>query len=637
MSGARRAAGAAPATFEAPASAPLDTSYGVQASATASPPGMDLPDRHPPRPRLTLNVGITGHRANILPDNVLEALHPLVDHVFRQLGEALQKIHGAERAIFDSHEPQLRLHTPLATGADQLAAISARANGYHVRALLPFSPDEYRNDFAEGRELDEFNRQLGAADEIFALPCERSDGEGAYVQVGKAVVAAADILVAIWDGCEGNGPGGTAHVVDVALSNSVPVIHVAIDRTSGKVSPARLLTGGDSLKPDAEPLSDGNAYFALLKDTLTPHTQLEREQIAAFLAEREKRTNWRFEYPLLLSMSGVKSLPSMPWRQTSIAEDIERDWGDVRDIGQSGPPLPLAPAYAWANFLAIRYAQLFRSGHVTNYVLSASAVILALLGLIFPSAKVFLVVAELATIGLLFFNTRAGTKGDWHRKWLQYRHLAESLRPLIYLKRTGMVSPPFRSDFIHGPLHREAGADWTRWYSAAIWRQMASPRGILNGADVRQLAEDVLREQVVPQAGYHRINAERMHKLDHRLHEAGNALMGAVIAGCLLFLAAYGLMPDSTKALMGPFIFLTAGLPAIGAAVFGMRGHGEHLLAASRSANTVLALEANAARLEQVTKLESLAAELENTAAIMLADLNEWTVAYRERSLEIPA
>jgi hypothetical protein len=41
--------------------------------------------------------------------------------------------------------------------------------------------------------------------------------------------------------------------------------------------------------------------------------------------------------------------------------------------------------------------------------------------------------------------------------------------------------------------------------------------------------------------------------------------------------------------------------------------------------------------LRQVARLDSLATELETTAAIMLADLNEWTLAYRERSLEIPA
>jgi len=68
-----------------------------------------------------------------------------------------------------------------------------------------------------------------------------------------------------------------------------------------------------------------------------------------------------------------------------------------------------------------------------------------------------------------------------------------------------------------------------------------------------------------------------------------------------------------------------------------MRGHGEHLLAASRSANTANSLAANSEKLKQVRDIESLASELERTAEIMLSDLNEWTVAYSERSLQVPA
>lgn len=590
---------------------------------------------HPPRPRLTLNVGITGHRAAILPAPVLTTLRPFVEDVFRNLREAALRVHRQETAIFDRAPARLRLHSPLASGADQLAADSARAAGYHVRALLPFAPDHYRDDFSAGHERDEFNRQLDSADEIFALPCDRADGEAAYVLVGKAVVATADILVAIWDGGEGNGPGGTAHVVDLALGISVPVIHIAIDRETGAVKATRLLVGGDVVEPVVEPLSGAAAFDALVRDTLMPHTTQEREQLAAFFDEREKRTNVRIEYPLLLALFGVKSLASRPWRQRSIEQDITDD--RVGSAEPGGTRLPLDLAYGWANFLAIRYAQLFRSGHVANYVLSALAVILALGGLIAPGIKIFLVFAELGVIGLLFFNTSAGKDGDWHRRWLQYRHLAESLRPLAYLKRTGIVSTPFRSDFIHGPLHREAGADWTRWYAAATWREMDSARGIMTCADIPHLADAALREQIIPQAAYHRVNAERMRRLDHRLHEVGNFLMGAVIASCVLYLVGYGPLHDWIESMTGPFIFLTAGLPAVSAAVFGMRGHGEHLLAASRSANTAIALAANSDRLKGAADLETMANELKNTAAIMLADLNEWSVAYSERSLEIPA
>jgi hypothetical protein len=270
-------------------------------------------------------------------------------------------------------------------------------------------------------------------------------------------------------------------------------------------------------------------------------------------------------------------------------------------------------------------------------VLSASAVLLALVGLLLPQFKFFLVVAELGTIGLLFLNTRAGTQGDWHRRWLQYRHLAESLRPLFYLRRSGLISTPFRSDFVQGNAHREAGADWTRWYAAAIWREMESPSGTVGSAEVTALVHEFTEQQLVPQAQYHRVNAERMEKLDHRLHEVGSFLVGAVIAVCVLFLVGYVFLHDTTKALTNPFIFLTAGLPAVGAAVFGLRGHGEHLLAASRSASSAVALDAAASRLAQVSEVEGLARELDHAASIMLADLNEWTIAYRERSLEIPS
>ena len=592
---------------------------------------------HPPRPRLTLNVGITGHRAAILPREIIDALRPAVDEVFQRLRDSAIRLHEAEQSLFDAAPPQLRLHTPLASGADQVAAGSARAAGYQVRALLPFSPEEYRKDFAKGAELDDFNVHLEAADRVSALPGDRSEGEGMYVLVGKAVVAASDILVAIWDGQDGNGPGGTAHVVKLALANSVPVIHVAIDRTAKTVGSPTLLTGGSDFLDERRPLSDMAAFDALVRDTLTPQSPAEREQFVEYLGEREKRTNWRLEYPVLLSLLRVKKLPRAPWRQSGIDEDIRRDWRDVHRVDSAGARLPLAHAYGWANFLAIRYAQLFRSGHVANYVLSALAVLFALVGILLPAAKVFLVIVELAIIGLLFHNTRSGTSGDWHRKWLQYRHLAESLRPLIYLKRAGLISTPFRNEVIHGPVHRSAGRDWTRWYAAAIWREMESPEGIITKADIRKMADDVIAEQILPQAEYHRANAQRMRQLDHRLHEVGNFLMGAVIASCVLFLAGYAFLPAAIKALTGPFIFLTAGLPAAGAAVFGMRGHGEHLLAASRSAGTAVALEANAERLRQATTIETLAAELENTAIIMLADLNEWKVTYSERSLEIPA
>jgi hypothetical protein len=216
-----------------------------------------------PKP-IGLNVGITGHRAAVLTAPLVRTLEPLVDEIFRQLREAVLTLQEAEDEFCSITPAELRLHTGLASGADQIAARSARSSGFVVRALLPFDPDEYRNDFELGDELDEFERELEAADEVIALPGDRDDAVGAYVLVGESLVEAADVLIAIWDGEEGRGPGGTAHVVEIALQSAVPVIHIDIDRGSDEVT-MRALVGGEPVRVS---LADPDSYRGLIRDAL---------------------------------------------------------------------------------------------------------------------------------------------------------------------------------------------------------------------------------------------------------------------------------------------------------------------------------------------------------------------------------
>jgi hypothetical protein len=225
-----------------------------------------LPEPGVPQP-IVLNVGVTGHRAAVLPAPLVRTLRPVVYTVFRELRDATLRLQKSEAVFCSSTQALLRLHTPLATGADQLAAICARSSGYFVRALLPFEPSEYRKDFALGEELDTFEQALAAADEIVALPGHRSDVEGAYVRVGKSLVRTADIMIAIWDGEQGRGPGGTAHVVELALQSSVPVIHIDIDRGSDKVR-MRALMDGDSARPFGTPLPESDLYSQVLRGAL---------------------------------------------------------------------------------------------------------------------------------------------------------------------------------------------------------------------------------------------------------------------------------------------------------------------------------------------------------------------------------
>jgi hypothetical protein len=218
---------------------------------------------------IVLNIGITGHRAGALTAPIIRSLDPVVDKVFRKLRKATLKVQKSEAAFCSVTPPELRLHTGLASGADQIAARWARSRGYSVTAVLPFEPDEYRKDFDLDGEAAEFDRALDAADEIVVLPGDRSDAEGAYVLVGKRLIEAADIMIAIWDGEEARGPGGTAHVVELALQSAVPVIHIHIRPASRKVR-TRALAGRAEGKPKGSSLRWPGRYRRLVRDALKP-------------------------------------------------------------------------------------------------------------------------------------------------------------------------------------------------------------------------------------------------------------------------------------------------------------------------------------------------------------------------------
>ena len=221
-----------------------------------------------PKP-IVLNIGITGHRAGALTAPVIRSLDPVVDKVFRKLRSATLKVQKAEDAFCSITPAELRLHTGLASGADQIAARWARSRGYSVTAVLPFEPDEYRKDFELDGEAADFDRALGAADEIVILPGDRSDAEGAYVLVGKRLIEAADIMIAIWDGEEARGPGGTAHVVELALQSAVPVIHIHIRAASRRVR-MRALAGRADRKPKRSSLRWPCRYRRLVREALKP-------------------------------------------------------------------------------------------------------------------------------------------------------------------------------------------------------------------------------------------------------------------------------------------------------------------------------------------------------------------------------
>src|SRR5262245_54538007 len=103
---------------------------------------------HPPKPRLTLRVGITGHRPNKLRNPVTETIASQLARVFAAIEEAGAIIWKANAAIYASESPHFRLLSGFAEGVDQLA-ISICPKEWSVEAILPFPKEDYLKDFSD--------------------------------------------------------------------------------------------------------------------------------------------------------------------------------------------------------------------------------------------------------------------------------------------------------------------------------------------------------------------------------------------------------------------------------------------------------------------------------------------------------
>jgi len=162
-------------------------------------------------------LGVTGHRHL---QGLAHAARARLDGRLREVVDSLR------RPLPDSQQPVLV--SPLAEGADRIAAWQARAAGYKLHVLLPFSAAEYEHDFASDVSLAEFRDLMALADESRVLPAVDPVGQRtqAYEALGDTLIAMCDVLLALWDGHPEKGRGGTGQVVRRAVRRGVAVVHL---------------------------------------------------------------------------------------------------------------------------------------------------------------------------------------------------------------------------------------------------------------------------------------------------------------------------------------------------------------------------------------------------------------------------
>jgi hypothetical protein len=100
----------------------------------------------------------------------------------------------------------------LAIGADQLFARLVLDLAGELNAVIPFA--EYDRTF-DPPFRQEYRRLLGLA-KMHQVVSTAADEQAAYLEAGKRVVTASELLLTVWDGKPAKGKGGTGDIVSIA-------------------------------------------------------------------------------------------------------------------------------------------------------------------------------------------------------------------------------------------------------------------------------------------------------------------------------------------------------------------------------------------------------------------------------------
>jgi hypothetical protein len=194
-----------------------------------------------------LVFGVSGHRDLIRTD-------------LPELRKQLQAVFNRFRLAYPN--ASFELLSPLAEGADRIAAEVALASGIKLAVPMPMVQADYERDFTTAESLGEFRRLLATAnsqwevsdDQPNSLLSDSNRRTQRYAAVGDFIARTSHVLILLWDGRDNQKIGGTAwvkkrreHWIRVAEEKGtlpdvfgyVGTIHIVTPRetTEGKARP----------------------------------------------------------------------------------------------------------------------------------------------------------------------------------------------------------------------------------------------------------------------------------------------------------------------------------------------------------------------------------------------------------------
>lgn len=570
-------------------------------------------------PPARLHLGITGHRGS---NPAFDANKAEIETAFARLFDMVDTATARQ----DERVATTRLHSLLAHGTDLLAVEQALGRSWEVVAPLPFGlrlnaainahpatpedaaallegracADRAAADFAahiasiahqaklfELAEQDEaiealFLSALSAPDDAAAAHAFATLVSERTAIAGRVMIEQSDLVIAVWDGITPAAVGGTRHTLEAALDEGVPVVW--IDATA----PARLRLL--RLPEDLHAARDDVSEIEALIGTLVNPPSADRQARATRLHTEQwhPHSHRRFHaYRRIEQIFGGGGRFSSLVQRYETPEAIPEGSGagllaEAANLPGSDAAMrekiatQILQRFAWADGLSTYLSDAYRGGMVTNFVLSALAIIggVAYLPVAGPAMKWPFALAEFLLLVAIVAITATGRKRRWHARWFETRRVAEYLRHAPILLLAGVMRSA-------GRWPRGSNTQWPEHYARLALRDIGLPRLRVTQAYLRRALDGLLHRHVQAQHAYHTAKAKRLARVHHNLDKCSELLfaLAIVAAAAYLLLAGAGragLIPahialDASKA----FTFLGVAFPALGSTFAGIRYFGD--------------------------------------------------------------
>jgi hypothetical protein len=557
-----------------------------------------------------ITVGVTAHRDLESVDQTL---------LRKRVREFFESLQASFPAL------PIKLLNSLAEGGDRLVAEVATELGISMIILLPMPAAEYEKDFSSEASLAQF-RNFCALHEVSELPLYQGNTlesiaadpaarSAQYAELGVFLSSHSQILLALWDGEAGHKIGGTSSVIHFRLHEDMP----------GFIDP---------------------------QDTAQLLADHENALIYHILCPRNPGAAGQDSLPgIWVSPEGEGRSDGMPARYSAIFENLQTFARDavrysaalVQHATQSGNLAPIAgdrelemigQLFAYADWLAVH----FRQRVITGFRITHTIAVLMGLCFIMFSEYDGLDLLLPAFLALFFFAwavTRLTASREWHRKYLDYRALAEGLRVQYYWSLGGVEGSRSNALAYDNMLQKQdVELAWIRHIMriALVLRVVptAQDDARLNMAIEQWVGN---REATTGQMAYYQRTASNREQQFRRTGLITRACLWLGIGTAVVMLLGGATMPDS---LHTPLLVLMGVLPLIAGVreAYAFKKADRELVKQYRFMAHLFSRARQ--KLEEAESAATRRKLLRALGEACLEEHAEWLLMHRERPIEHP-